>query len=89
MELVVVRHGQTLANAQGRYLGTLDLPLDPVGQEQMRALGEELAREMPFDCLLPLCCGHARERPCWESGWGLRPGWCPPFASEGSAASKD
>jgi broad specificity phosphatase PhoE len=37
--LIVVRHGRTEANASGRLLGRLDLPLDPVGEAQAAALG--------------------------------------------------
>lgn len=33
MELVVIRHGETRANAEGRYLGALDLPLNDRGRE--------------------------------------------------------
>ncbi|MEW7864348.1 histidine phosphatase family protein [Aeromonas diversa] len=84
MELVVVRHGQTLANAQGRYLGTLDLPLDPVGQEQMRALGEELAREMPFDCLLCSPLLRARQSAALlGERLGLAPRVVPAFRERG------
>ncbi len=37
-ELVVLRHGRTAANAQGRLLGRLDVPLDEVGEAQAAAL---------------------------------------------------
>ena len=36
--LVVVRHGRTLANAQGLLLGRLDVELDPLGRRQAEAL---------------------------------------------------
>ncbi|SIR41566.1 probable phosphoglycerate mutase [Aeromonas sp. RU39B] len=52
MELVLIRHGQTRANAEGRYLGSLDLPLDITGLAQMWELAEELANDLPFDRLL-------------------------------------
>lgn len=37
--LIVVRHGRTVANAQGRLLGRDDPPLDHEGLAQARALG--------------------------------------------------
>ena len=36
--LFIVRHGRTEANATGRLLGRLDLPLDPLGERQAAAL---------------------------------------------------
>jgi broad specificity phosphatase PhoE len=36
--LIVVRHGRTEANASGRLLGRVDLPLDELGQRQAVAL---------------------------------------------------
>jgi broad specificity phosphatase PhoE len=36
--LVLVRHGQTDANARGRLQGRIDLPLSELGHEQARAL---------------------------------------------------
>ena len=36
--LIIVRHGRTEANANGRLLGRLDLPLDQLGQRQAVAL---------------------------------------------------
>jgi broad specificity phosphatase PhoE len=41
--LIVVRHGLTRANATGRLLGRLDVPLDPVGEEQATLLAAALA----------------------------------------------
>ena len=41
-ELVVVRHGQTAANAKGLLLGRLDVDLDDVGRAQAAALAEAL-----------------------------------------------
>lgn len=48
MELVVIRHGQTRANAEGRYLGALDMPLNDEGGRQVSALALALEREAPF-----------------------------------------
>jgi probable phosphoglycerate mutase len=41
--LVLVRHGRTAANAEGRLLGRLDPPLDPVGRAQAEAVAATLA----------------------------------------------
>lgn len=40
----LVRHGETLWNAAGRYQGALDSPLTERGREQARAVGRLLAR---------------------------------------------
>lgn len=39
----LARHGETAANAEGRVQGTLDMPLNERGEEQARALAEEVA----------------------------------------------
>jgi broad specificity phosphatase PhoE len=45
--LYFARHGQTLANVQGRFQGwTVDTPLTPLGIEQARTLGLIVAREV-------------------------------------------
>ena len=41
--LLVVRHGQTLENAQGRMVSTSDPSLSPSGMAQVEALAESLA----------------------------------------------
>ena len=38
--LIVVRHGRTEANASGRLLGRLDVPLDELGEAQAVALAD-------------------------------------------------
>jgi broad specificity phosphatase PhoE len=42
--LLVVRHGETVANRAGQYLGRTDLELTDVGQRQARALARSLPR---------------------------------------------
>lgn len=42
--LYLVRHGRTTLNAQGRFRGRQDPPLDEQGQLEARAAGEHLAR---------------------------------------------
>ncbi len=41
--LILVRHGRTLANATGLLQGRIDNPLDPVGEQQARAIAASLA----------------------------------------------
>ena len=42
MRLLLVRHGETDWNAEGRYLGQSDLPLSQRGVEQVRHLAARL-----------------------------------------------
>jgi probable phosphoglycerate mutase len=43
MRLLLVRHGETPWNAEGRYQGQTDIPLSPVGEAQAGKLGARLA----------------------------------------------
>ncbi len=43
MHILLVRHGETTWNREGRYQGRTDIPLSLVGQSQVRALGKRLA----------------------------------------------
>lgn len=43
MNLTLVRHGRTTMNAEGRLLGRLDPPLDPVGEAQAAAAADAVA----------------------------------------------
>ena len=43
--MLLARHGQTTWNAQNRYMGQVDIPLDETGKCQVAALGQRLARE--------------------------------------------
>ncbi len=53
MELVVIRHGETQANAEGRYQGALDIGLNDDGVRQISRLAEMVAvAQPPFDRLL-------------------------------------
>src|SRR5258707_11470906 len=45
MRLILVRHGETLYNAQKRFTGQSDVPLSPLGRRQIAALGKDLATE--------------------------------------------
>lgn len=44
-EIVVVRHGETEWNADGRIQGHLDVELNDIGRQQATAVGERLSRE--------------------------------------------
>lgn len=53
MELLVIRHGETQANAEGRYQGALDIGLNESGQRHIARLADEVvATQAPFDRLL-------------------------------------
>lgn len=43
MHILLVRHGETAWNREGRYQGRTDIPLSPDGETQVRALGKRLA----------------------------------------------
>ena len=45
--LLLVRHGHTAWNSDGRLQGQLDIPLDEIGQAQAAAIAQRLARERP------------------------------------------
>ena len=48
--LLLVRHGRLAADHVGRLIGATDAPLDPVGQEQARALAGRVRRWAPQVC---------------------------------------
>ncbi|WP_297838020.1 histidine phosphatase family protein [Pseudomonas sp.] len=50
MQLFVVRHGQTQANAEGRYLGSLDADLNQNGVSQAQAMRAKLPAHI--DCMI-------------------------------------
>jgi broad specificity phosphatase PhoE len=51
MRLTLVRHGETTGQSSIRYYGATDVPLSPLGEEQMRRTGAALAHER-FDAVL-------------------------------------
>ena len=48
-QIILVRHGRTALNAQGRMQGRLDEPLDDVGRRQAASLGAYLSAELGPD----------------------------------------
>lgn len=44
MELIFIRHGTTRGNLEKRFVGTLDIPLAPQGEELARRVGPTLPR---------------------------------------------
>jgi probable phosphoglycerate mutase len=44
MHILLVRHGETSWNREGRYQGRTDVPLSPAGEAQVAALAARLAR---------------------------------------------
>lgn len=54
VEVVVLRHGQTDWNAQQRWQGRTDVPLNATGRSQAERAGRSLAAmfELPFDAVL-------------------------------------
>lgn len=45
--LLLIRHGQTAWNADGRFMGQMDIELDEKGLRQAEAVGRRLALERP------------------------------------------
>lgn len=56
--VVLIRHGETIWNLEGRYQGQFDSPLTREGRRQVRALASRL-RHYPFDHLYASDLGRA------------------------------
>jgi broad specificity phosphatase PhoE len=62
MELLIVRHGESVANAEGRMQGQRDYPLSEAGQGQAALLGKFLVRAgLRFDAVYTSPLTRARE----------------------------
>jgi len=57
---VLVRHGRTAWNADGRYQGHADVPLDETGRSQARDIARAL-EHVAFDCAVTSDLERARE----------------------------
>jgi broad specificity phosphatase PhoE len=60
--LLLVRHGETDWNAEGKLQGHTDRPLNPYGRRQAQALADRLATES-IDALYASDLSRARETP--------------------------
>src|ERR1051325_10264843 len=58
--LIVVRHGETVWNLEGKLQGQMDSPLTPSGLAQSRALAERFSR-CPISALYSSDLGRARQ----------------------------
>ncbi|MBA3538383.1 MAG: histidine phosphatase family protein [Deltaproteobacteria bacterium] len=59
MNLLLVRHGETAWNREGRYQGRTDIPLSPDGEAQVAALSTRLV-EVPIDIAIASPLSRAR-----------------------------
>jgi probable phosphoglycerate mutase len=59
--VLLVRHGSTEHSHEGRFSGRNDLPLDPHGRSQARALAGHLATLAPVDAVISSPLRRARE----------------------------
>lgn len=64
MNLLLVRHGETAWNREGRYQGRTDVPLSPDGEAQVAALGRRLA---PIPIAVAIASPLARTRATAEA----------------------
>ena len=48
LRVILVRHGETHLNRDGRIQGVNDTSLDEVGRSQARAVAKALSRDLPF-----------------------------------------
>jgi probable phosphoglycerate mutase len=60
--VVLLRHGQTDFNAQGRFQGTSDIPLNDTGRAQARCAGRLLAHRLGSARARVVCSPLARAR---------------------------
>jgi len=60
MRLFLIRHGRTAWNAQGRFQGCRDIPLDETGRAQARAMALHASR-IPFSAVWSSPLARARE----------------------------
>lgn len=67
MEVYIIRHGETIWNAEGKLQGTADIELNEKGRELAGKLGEEL-ENVPFDKIYSSPLIRAYETACLIRG---------------------
>ena len=60
LKLLIIRHGETVFNAEHRFQGHSDSPLSETGRNQVNALGRRM-KETKFDTLISSDLGRTRE----------------------------
>ena len=60
-ELLLVRHGRTVANRNGLFLGATDIPLDRFGRAQAELVADRIGREWPADAIVTSPLQRARD----------------------------
>jgi len=59
-KVILVRHGKTVWNAEGRYQGKMDIPLNEEGREQARRVGEAL-KDFPIKAVFSSPLSRCRD----------------------------
>ena len=73
MEIMLLRHGESEGNAQGRMQGRRDFPLSALGREQAARAGAFLAGQGPFAAVYASPLKRAFETASIVSAQGVRP----------------
>lgn len=76
IRLLLVQHGETSWNVEGRYQGHSDIPLDERGRSQAARLGLRLARE-PIDAAIASDLGRA-----WDTALAITEAHALPVKAE-------
>lgn len=91
MELIVIRHGETQANAEGRYQGALDIGLNQDGARHICWLADEIATTLArsIGCWRRPCCEQERAPRSSHASWGCLWSLLRPFVSGMSVCLRD
>ena len=73
MEIMLLRHGESEGNAQGRMQGRRDFPLSALGREQAARAGAFLAGHGPFEAVYASPLKRAFETATIACAQGVRP----------------
>ena len=60
MQIVLVRHGQTEWNKEGRFQGIVDIPLNEIGKQEAR-FASNLLKQQKWDVVISSPLQRARE----------------------------